>query len=466
MDRTSVARVDQLDDVQGSMMTTDLTGLRFGILGLGKSGIGAAGLIKRLGGTALISDRKPLNQFGAILNTLHDAGIEVEAGGHERLFSETFDILVVSPGAVLTDDWIDALRIHSTKIWSELELASHCTNAKWIGVTGSNGKTTTVTLLTDMLNEAGYRARAVGNIGTAWSECLPDHETDIFVVEVSSFQLEYTHSARPNVCVLLNVLENHLDRHGNIDTYGRLKLKLAANQTSEDVVVLNAEDRFLTSNLAGLRAQKRFFSRFDTSDWSVDNRTLSHRSAGDITKVLDSSEWTLVGEHNLLNAAAAAAAASSLGITDRAIHDALVKARPVEHRIEFVREICGVKYVNDSKSTNLTATLTALRAIDGPTILLFGGRPKHESFAPLSDLLETQIRHLIAFGEATGKVKQELRPSEGLHYCDALPESLALAVKLANPGETVILSPGCASYDQFSNFEQRGELFKELVLKL
>jgi UDP-N-acetylmuramoylalanine--D-glutamate ligase len=444
-------------------MITTLAGIRFGILGLGKSGIGAAGLIKRLGGTALISDKKDASHFAELLPKLVAQDIEVETGGHDQLFSRFLDYLIVSPGAVLKDEWLTSLAANGTRIWSELELASRCYDGKWIAVTGSNGKTTTVTLIEDILREAGLRTKAVGNIGTAWSECLPAQDIDVFVVEVSSFQMEYTHKAKPTVCVLLNVLENHLDRHGDIETYGALKLKLASRQTSGNFVVLNHDDNFLMSHSDALAGSKKYFGKY-AADWSVENSSLISKMKGSPEIVITASDWTLVGQHNLLNAAAAGAAAQCLGIENTPIRAALKKARAVEHRIEVVATQNGVRFVNDSKSTNLTATLTALQAVDGPVVLLFGGRPKRESFAPLSKLFGEKIRKLIVFGEAQAKIREDIGQSSFIDYRDNLSASLVTAREIAQSGDTVLLSPGCASYDQFDNFEQRGKMFKQLVL--
>ncbi|MBL0061948.1 MAG: UDP-N-acetylmuramoyl-L-alanine--D-glutamate ligase [bacterium] len=447
-------------------MLTNLSGRKFGILGVGKSGIGAAGLVKRLGGTALISDIKPREKLGDAVAKLEANGIEVETGEHSRLVRELFDTIVISPGATLKPDWLQTWQQRGIGLWSELELASLCYDGKWIGVTGSNGKTTTVTLLTAMLNASGIRAQSVGNIGTAWSDCLPARDVDVFVVEVSSFQMEMTHSARPDICVILNILENHLDRHGDIETYGNLKLKLAANQNSRNFFVYNTDDVFLANRCGQVQSAPISFGSSDSADILVKDGALTRIEGGETVRLLHETEWSLEGKHNLLNAAAAAAAAKCAGATDVAIHSALVNAKPVEHRIEFVSDVNSIRYINDSKSTNLTATLTAIEAVRGTITLLFGGRPKHENFAPLSQLLGNRLGHLIVFGEARAKVNSELVQNERIHYCENLDESFRLANQITHSGQAVLLSPGCASYDQYSNYEQRGEHFKTLVKQL
>ncbi|MCB9366680.1 MAG: UDP-N-acetylmuramoyl-L-alanine--D-glutamate ligase [Calditrichaeota bacterium] len=444
-------------------MPENFSGRRVGILGMGRSGIGAARLVKRLGGNALISDRKDRRLLTHALDQLEAGGIEVECGTHERLFGEDFDIVILSPGAVLPAAAEAAFADRSIPLWSELELASRCCECPWIGVTGSNGKTTTVTLLTEILNQAGLRAKSAGNIGSAWSEHLPETDVDVFVIEVSSFQMEHSSTLRPKVGVILNVLENHLDRHGTMEIYGALKLKLLENQQSSDFAVLNADDRFLAANASGIESRKMYFGFGDSCDWIVRDKSLWSKEHGTDIPTLESNEWDLLGTHNLLNAAAAACAATSFGVSTGHIRDSLLRARPVEHRIELVCRHEGVLYVNDSKSTNLTATLTALNALEGKVVLLFGGRPKLESFSMLSKLLHSKISTLITFGEARAKVRQEVGESENVCYVAGLAEALNTARQHTTPGTTILLSPGCASFDQYDNYEERGKHFKSLV---
>jgi len=445
-------------------MAMRLDGQRIGVLGLGRSGISAARLIHRLGGTALISERKQEAECGEIPSRLRVEGINLEFSGHTRLLSEDFCTIIVSPGAVLRDEWLAEWSRRGIEVWSELELASRCYDGRWIAVTGSNGKTTTVTLIAGMLRAAGLRVETVGNIGTAWSEYLPARDVDIFVVEVSSFQMEHTHTAKPDVAVILNVLENHLDRHGDLETYGKLKLKLCSKQDERDFVVLNSDDDFLRTHTNSLPQRTTWFGHTHESRWKVEDSTVMLVESGKVHEVLRHTEWKLPGEHNLLNAAAASAAAEAVGVSIESIRNGLLAATPVEHRIEFVRELNKVRYYNDSKSTNLTATLTAIAAVQGQITLLFGGRPKQESFTPLAKLVGNRLAHLIVFGEATAKVKSEVHGVPVI-YCENIEEALSAARELTTAG-SVLLSPGCASYDQFTNFEERGAIFKALVENL
>lgn len=446
-------------------MPPDYSGKRFGILGIGKSGIAAARLIQRLGGIALLSDVKSSEQIGPVVEQLTLDGFTLELGGHRRVLTEKFDFVVVSPGITLDRDWIDTWSSRGIPVISELELASLCYNGKWIAVTGSNGKTTTVTLITDILRSAGIQVQSAGNIGKAWSDFLPQDGDSVFVIEVSSFQMEHTHTARPSVAVFLNILENHLERHGDLITYGLLKLKLAANCGPEDVIVYNADDTFLSEHCRSLKATKVTFGR-TCADFVVHNGVIYRQHSQSAEKVFSGSEWKLIGDHNLLNASAALAVSQCFGINDSIAQRSLRAATPVEHRIEFLGMIDGVSYINDSKSTNLAATVTAISAVKGSIILLFGGRPKQENFSSLGDLLGKDLKGLIVFGEATEKVKNELPDALSIEYCSNLEEALHAGRRLASEGDSILLSPGCASYDQYQNFEQRGIHFKTLVRNL
>lgn len=447
-------------------MITSLDGRRFGILGMGRSGIGAARLITRLGGTALISDMKPAAKLAKQIASIASDRVDVETGTHQRLLAEPFNAVIVSPGAVLAPDWLRSWSGRGIEVISELEFAWRCSSGNAVMVTGSNGKTTTVTLIETILLHSGIKAIAVGNIGTAWSEHLPAPEEMLYVVEVSSYQLEHAPTIKPKVAALINVLENHLDRHGTLEEYGKTKLRLFANQNSDSVAVMNRDDEFSVSHMGNVPGKISWFGQHPTSEWNVRENHVSRGSQDGERVLIRENEWTLPGRHNLMNAAAAAAACSALGLTDSQIRAGLLVAKPVEHRIEFVREYNGVRFYNDSKSTNLAATMTAIAAVPSPIILLFGGRAKKESFAPLSALLDGPIHLIIAFGEAREKILHEVGPHARLFSAETMSEALRLASAEASAGDSVLLSPGCASFDQFDNFEKRGEVFKSLVMSL
>jgi UDP-N-acetylmuramoylalanine--D-glutamate ligase len=444
-------------------MPLDLRGKRVAVIGMARSGIGAAKLISRLGGQALISDLKPASLLASALEELRDTGVEVETGGHVKAAAEMFDLIVLSPGVVPAENLLCTWRERQTPVWSELELAARAFDGRWIGVTGSNGKTTTVHLLTAMLEQAGSQAVMAGNIGTAWSTLLPAAEGTVFVIEVSSFQLEHAVNLHPKVAVLLNLFENHLDRHGTLEAYAELKARLFRNQTEDDVAVINANDEWARRIAHGVRSKVTRFGAGADCDFCLEPDRLACRPDGKLELLLPLSEFPLKGRHNALNALAAAAAAYVFGAELNAIRRALRMATPVEHRIEYVTSREGIAYFNDSKSTNVVATLTALDSFERDVILLFGGRPKRESFASLAGRFGHPIKKLIVFGEAVDKVMSELPAGLPVETAPDMAVALALARKAASNGDTILLSPGCTSFDQFHDFEERGRLFKSLV---
>ncbi|HEY3294587.1 MAG TPA: UDP-N-acetylmuramoyl-L-alanine--D-glutamate ligase [bacterium] len=444
-------------------MALDLNGKRVAVIGGARSGIGAAKLVKRLGGYALVSDTKPAEAVSSALEELRSAGIEMETGEHRRVVTENFDLVVLSPGVVPKPDLEQAWQAKGIPVWSELELSARASTNRWIGVTGSNGKTTTVHLIADMLKQAGMDVMMAGNVGTAWSGLLPAPESRVFVVEVSSFQLETSPTVHPHVAVLLNLYENHLDRHGTMDVYAGLKAKLFRNQTPGDVAVFNGEDirvreieRAVSSRVVrfGLSSEFEFWAEPDRLACRIDGREQA---------LISRADFPLIGHHNALNAAAASAAAYSFGADLDAIRRALKEAKAVEHRIEYVTTRNGVAYYNDSKSTNMVATMTALNSFQRDVILLFGGRPKKESFAPLATRIPSPVKKLIIFGEALPKLHADLPAGLPLEEAATMEAAVSLAQRAARDGDTVLLSPGCTSFDEFNNFEERGRIFKALV---
>ena len=444
-------------------MPLELRGKRVAVLGMARSGIGAARLIHRLGGRALISDLKSVELLGPAIEELQGLGIEVETGGHRRIATEIFDLIVLSPGVVPPAEWLETWQRQGVRVWSELQLAAEACDRPWIGVTGSNGKTTTVHLIASMLSQAGWNVQTAGNVGQAWSDFLPAPPEKIFVVEVSSFQLEYCPQLQPHIGVFLNLFENHLDRHGDMDTYAGLKSRLLRNQSPDDFAILNGEDPWIAKLDSSFPARKvRFGTRREFDFWTSGTRLLFHSDHREEV-LIERGELPLVGRHNELNALAAAAAARQMGASVTAIREALRRSQPVEHRIEFVGVFGGAAYYNDSKSTNLTATLTALDSFERNVILLFGGRPKKESFSPLTLRYGRPVSILIAFGEAAPKVRREVPEEYPMIVTENLSTAVAKAREIAGDGDIVLLSPGCTSFDEFTNFEERGRVFKSLV---
>jgi UDP-N-acetylmuramoylalanine--D-glutamate ligase len=444
-------------------MSLSLHGQRVAVIGMARSGIGAAKLIHRLGGRVLISDLKPATALSSAIEELRETGTEIETGAHQRVAGEPFDLIVLSPGVIPAGELQRAWESRGTPVWSELELAARAWEHRWIGVTGSNGKTTTVHLIHDILTTAGMNSAMAGNVGTAWSSLLPAPQDRVFAVEVSSFQLEHSPSLKPAVGVLLNLFENHLDRHGTMEVYAELKSRLLRHQTSNDTAVVNGDDARVMAIAATLRSRVIRFGRNPAFEfWTEENRLMC-RWGGRRETLLERRDLPLTGRHNELNALAAAAATLALGVPLDAVREGLRTAKPVEHRIEFVTDLGGVAYYNDSKSTNMVATMTALDSFEQGVILLFGGRPKKESFAPLAERIHRPIKRIVVFGEAIFKLRDELPAGLPVDEAADLSGAVDLARRAAQPGDTVLLSPGCTSFDQFNNYEERGREFKSLV---
>ena len=461
LDCAGTACACQFNHVQGSLNEHISYRTSRGCRRYGTKWNRAAKLIHRLGGHALVSDIKPADALTAAIEELKKEGIETENGGHHRLLTEKFDLVVLSPGVVPSAELQKIWDSQKTPIWSELELAARSYADPWIGVTGSNGKTTTVNLIAQILNAAGKNTIMAGNVGQAWSNFLPAKTDTAFVVEVSSFQLENAITVKPHVGLVLNLFENHLDRHASMEEYASLKTKLLLNQSQDDFAILNGDDDRVRQMSKLVRSQVIWFGLSNKYDFWTDGEKLMYKQSA----ILPVSELPLVGRHNYLNSLAAAAAAHAFGIEVEPIRAALKAAQGVEHRIELVTVIDGVTFINDSKSTNMTATLTALEAFPKDVILLFGGRPKRESFAVLAKRFPNPVKKLIYFGEASEKIKTELPASLPMIETDTMYEAVQLAKEIAQEGDTVLLSPGCASYDQFNNFEERGRFFKTYVME-
>jgi UDP-N-acetylmuramoylalanine--D-glutamate ligase len=446
-------------------MPFEIRSKRVAVIGMARSGIGAAKLVHRLGGRALISDMKPASALSGAIEELRGTGVDVETGSHARTVEEIFDLIVLSPGVVPHQELLRIWQERHTPVWSELELAARTFAGRWIGITGSNGKTTTVHLTAAMLEQAGLRTMMAGNVGSAWSGMLPATEGTVFVVEVSSFQLEFALGLRPSVAVLLNLFENHLDRHGTMDVYAELKSRLFRNQGESDIAIFNGEDEWCRKIARGVRSTVITFGSGADCEFQLDADRLVCCIGNGSEVLLPLKEFPLKGRHNAMNALAAAAAAFHFGAELSAIRRALREAKPVEHRIEFVTSNNGVAYFNDSKSTNMVATMTALDSFDHDVILLFGGRPKKESFAPLANRFGQPVKKLIVFGEAVSKLMAELPGGLPIETAEDIFAALNLARAAAVTGDTILLSPGCTSFDQFNNFEERGRVFKALVME-
>lgn len=440
-------------------------GARVAVLGLARSGSAAARLLAREGASVHASDVSSTRAVEAAAAGLRAAGIEAATGGHDPARLSASDWIVVSPGippGMLA--LVEAAR-RGIPVFAELEVASWFAEAPIAAITGTNGKTTTTALLGAIARTAGLDASVAGNIGRPFSTAvLEEAAPDWFVLEVSSFQLAGIAAFRPRIAIVLNLTADHLDRYPDMAAYTRDKERIAENQGPEDHLGLNAEDPALTTFAAGRPPRRHAFHRSRTvaSGATAAGGRIAVVGVPDAGPVLAADEVALPGAHNLQNALAAALAASLMGIDRAAIADGLASFRGVPHRLETVAELDGVRYVNDSKATNVDAALVALEAFDAPLVVIMGGRHKGSSYAPLASRL-SRARAVLAIGEAAPLIESELGAAAPVERAGTLDRAVERARAIARPGDVVLLAPACASYDQFSDYEERGARFRELV---
>ncbi len=459
------------------MDTLNLKGKRVTVVGLARSGFAAAKLLARLGAKVIASDRNPTELIKADLDSLQDLGVGFELGGHK---AETFlgaELIILSPGVDPRFPLITKARSLGIPIWSEVELAFRASSARFIAITGTNGKSTTVTLLGEMFKEAGVPAVVAGNVGTALSEVAPGLGPDFTVVaELSSFQLEGIKTFRPFISLLLNLAPDHLDRYPSIEDYYQAKLRIFENQGPGDYAILNADDPEIMKRVHGsrftvhgsLKAKPFYFSRLQevkNGGFLLGDRIHFSRN-GKGREVASRWDVGIKGVHNLENALAAITAACLAGIKTDPIQRGLRSFPGLEHRLELVEEVKGVSYINDSKATNIGAVIKSLESFSQPIVLIAGGRGKGEDFTPLVPLVKEKVKAVILIGEAREKLSRALEGTCPIFMAESMEKAVELSSKLAGKGEVVLLSPACASFDMFSDFEERGRVFKSAVYAL
>lgn len=436
------------------------------VVGLGKSGLAAARLLKKKGARVKVTDISNLsNEIGARVKLLLDEGIEVEIGKHSLSLIDKAALVVVSPGVSQQAAPISYARKHGIPVIGELELAAYFCKAPLIAVGGTNGKSTTVILLGEIFKRAGRSAIVAGNIGYPLCDFVDElSPVDLAVVEVSSFQLETTKSFKPQIAILLNVTPDHLDRHNkSFDNYAKAELSLFKNQSADDYALLNDDDPLV--RIAQTKAKViKFSQRNELSEGTfVKDGWVCSRFDGIENIILPCDEIKLHGVHNLENILAAVGAAIICGVSGEDIGNVLREFSGLSHRMEFVRNFAGVSFINDSKGTNVGAVLRSLESISSPIILIAGGSAKGADFSLLRKSVRAKVRVAILLGEAQGIMEKALMGATQVERVDSLEEAVKLAHSLADEEDTVLLSPGCSSFDMFANFEERGEVFKKAV---
>jgi len=445
----------------------ELAGKRVLVVGIGKSGLAAAHFLKERGARVTVSDARPATLI-AELSSLLDEGFIVEAGSHGLLTFRRQDLIVVSPGVPMSTPELMTVRAIGAHIIGELELGAQFLRGEIVAITGSNGKTTTTALMGEILKTSGRPTLVGGNIGRPVTEMVAESTAETWsVLEVSSFQLETIETFRPRIAVVLNITPDHLDRHGTFEAYAAAKTRITENQTGEDYLVLNGEDKNTQMVAAHSKAQIFWFSarRRIKQGAFVHGESIffAANESAQPEPVMPVAEIGLAGRHNVENVLAAVCAARLAGVPSEVIRKAVAAFRAVEHRLEFVRELDGVRYFNDSKATNVDATAKAIEAFPGGIHLILGGKDKDSDYTVLTPLLRERVETVITIGSAAEKIERQLAGVLKIERAETMDRAVALARANAAAGDTVLLAPACASFDQFENYEHRGRVFKELV---
>jgi UDP-N-acetylmuramoylalanine--D-glutamate ligase len=442
---------------------------RVTVLGFARSGRALAEALVDRGVEVTVADDRPETAFAEIAQ-LRARGVRFHFGGSSEKVVETADWLALSPGVPPTHPVVVAARRRGVPVLSEIEIAWRIAEAetrgrnRWVAVTGTNGKSTTTAWIAEILGAGPRPVALAGNIGAPLSGFLGDPTPRDFVCEVSSFQLEGIESFRPDVAVLTNVTPDHLDRYATFEEYAAAKERVFENQSGEDFAVVNADDP--ASSRVRTRGRRVPFSRLSRAPggtW-LENGQIVSEARGARRNVLAADQLALPGAHNLENALAAVAAADSLGAPSAAIEKALTGFRGLPHRTELVAEAGGVRWVDDSKGTNVDATVKSLEGRPAKSVLLIlGGRDKHGDFRKLTTPVSHAARAVLTIGEAARTIEAALAGAAPIESCGTMEAAVARAAELARPGDTVLLSPACASFDQYANFEERGAHFAELA---
>lgn len=453
----------------------ELKNKRVLVVGLGKSGLAAALFLRDRGARVTVSDTRSAAALAKEIPALLEAGIMVEAGGHGLLTFRRQDLIVVSPGVPLDTPEVEQARILGLPIIGELELASRFLKGKVVAITGSNGKTTTTTLIGKILEEAGLPTLVGGNIGLPVIELVgQSREEGWNVLEVSSFQLETAVKFRPKIALVLNITPDHLDRHKTFERYAAAKRKITEQQGPEDFLILNAEDKASQMVAAhegthgraqifwfsGLRQIKQGAFAFGESVFFL------ARQGGKPEPVLPLGEISLKGAHNVENVLAAVCAGKLAGVSSESIRASVGRFRGVEHRLELVRTLNGVEYYNDSKATNVDATMKAVASFGGGVHLILGGKDKDSDYTLLTALVRERVAVVYTIGSAAEKIERQLCGVAKIVRAETLNEAVQMAARSAEEGDTVLLAPACSSFDQFENYEHRGRVFREVVAQL
>jgi UDP-N-acetylmuramoylalanine--D-glutamate ligase len=451
----------------------EINGRKTLVLGAGRSGTASARFLAERGATVALHDRNDVEKWTEEARALKEShGVGLVSGNLPSWLLDQIDLVVISPGVPTSTIPARYVDRKDGEVIGEVELAYRFMKGRIVGITGSNGKTTTTTLIGELLKDSGIKTQIGGNIGTPLLT-LAESSTDETwtVVELSSFQLETIIDFRANVAICLNVTPNHLDRYDSFTDYAAAKHRIFLNQTPDDVAVLNGDDPVTADWAAGLRGTVSMFSVKTEPDNGLflRGRDLIARSNGKEKVLTTRDEIFLRGLHNVENVLAALAAGLACGASPESMRRTIAEFKGVEHRIEFAGEIAGVKFYNDSKATSVDATVKALEALgegEAKTVLIIGGRGKNAPYAPLIPLIERSVRALVVIGEDGDNIAQQLQGTAPIERAESMTDAVRAAQLMAQTGDAVLLAPACASFDMFKSFEERGTVFKAAVAEL
>jgi UDP-N-acetylmuramoylalanine--D-glutamate ligase len=450
----------------------ELLGKKTLVLGAGKSGVACASFLRERGAVVALHDRKPLAEWTDEAKSLKEQNIGLIDGRLPSWLLDQIELVVISPGVPTNTIPARYVDRKDGEVIGEVELAYRFLKGRIVGITGSNGKTTTTSLVYELLKNSGIETQVGGNIGTPLLSLTQTSTVSGWTIaELSSFQLETIREFRPNIGICLNVTPNHLDRYDSFMDYAAAKHRLFMNQTAEDAAILNADDEITRSWARGLKANVVLFSIEKELEEGLflRGRALVCRANGAEKVLTTRDEMSLRGLHNAANVLAALAAGLACGASPDSMRETVQTFKAVEHRLEFVAEIAGVKFYNDSKATSVDATQKALEALSdepGKIVLILGGRGKNAPYQPLAELIEKKVGKLILIGEDADNIENQLKSFAEIERAGTMPDAVQKSFAAANKGDIVLLAPACASFDMFNSFEQRGTVFKEAVLEL
>jgi UDP-N-acetylmuramoylalanine--D-glutamate ligase len=449
----------------------DLKNKRVLVVGLGKSGLSAAMFLRAQGARVTVSDTRSAVALAKEIPALLEAGIMVESGGHGLLTFRRQDLIVVSPGVPMDTPEVKQVIAFGLPVIGELELASRYLQGRVVAITGSNGKTTTTTLVGKIFADAGVSTLVGGNIGLPVIDLVGKSTTEsVSVLEVSSFQLETVEEFHPWIAVILNITPDHLDRHGSFESYAAAKERIFARQDANDFLVLNGDDRVAQMSAGRTKSAVFWFSGTKAvrrGAFVRDGVIVWVEKEGGVTEpVMPVSEIPLKGAHNVENVLAAVCAARLAKIPAESVRASVASFRAVEHRLELVRKLNEVEYYNDSKATNVDAAMKAVASFAGGVHLILGGKDKDSDYTAMSELLKERVKVVYTVGSAAEKIEHELHGVVKMVSAQTIEAAVAEAAKAAVPGDVVLLSPACSSFDQFENYEHRGRVFRQSVIDL